>query len=139
MAVVVVIIPVAVGVPPMLMFVPPTMVAVPAPLACFVQLIAPAIGLPARGAMMFDRLMQLVIGFRHAPLAIIVTGTQFRRPGEKQASGQSDGGEKQSFEQLATACEMHIHSLSLLNPPWLGVGMLHSVKHHPRKKVAQSC
>jgi len=139
MAIVVVIIPVAVAVPPMLVFVPPTMVAVPAPLSCFVQLLAPAIGLPARGAMMFDRFMQPVIGTRHSPLAIIVIGAQLGRPGEKQASRQSNGGEKQSFEQLAPACEMNIHSLSLLNPPWLGWGMLQQVKHETPEKVAESC
>ena len=139
MSIVVMIIPVAVGMPPMFMFVPPTMVAVPAPLACFVQLLAPAVGLPAVGAMMLDRFMQPVIGSRQAPLAIIVIGAQLRCSGEKQASGQSDGWEKQSFEQLATACEMGIHSLSLLNPPWLGWGMLQQVKHETPEKVAESC
>jgi hypothetical protein len=139
MAIVVVIIPVAVAVPPMFMFIPPAMAAVPAPLSCFVQLLAPAIGLPARGAMMFDRFMQPVIGTRHSPLAIIVIGAQLGRPGEKQASRQSNGGEKQSFEQLAPACEMNFHSLSLLNPPWLGWGTLRLVKHDPGEKVAESC
>jgi hypothetical protein len=138
MAIVVVIIPVAVGMPPMLMFVPPAMVAVPAPLSCFVQLLAPAFGLPARGSMMFDRFMQPVIGTRHSPLAIIVIGAQLGCPCEKQASRQSNGREKQSFEQLAPACEMNIHSLSLLNPPWLGWGMLRPVKHDPGEKVAES-
>ena len=98
MAIVVVIIPVAVGMPPMFMFVPPTMAAVPAPLSCFVQLLAPAFGLSAVVAMTLDRFMQPVIGSRHSPLAIIAIGTQLRCSREKQASGQSDGGQKQQSE-----------------------------------------
>jgi hypothetical protein len=83
---------------------------------------APVLGLPAFVAMMLDCLMQLVIGSRHAPLAVIVIGAQLGRPGEKQASGQSDGWEKQPFKQLPTDCEMRLHSLFLLNPPWLRWG-----------------
>jgi hypothetical protein len=74
-AIMVVIIPVAVGAPPVLMFVPPTMVAGPAALARLVQLGAPMIGLPAVVAMMLDCLMQLMIGFPHAPLTVIVIGS----------------------------------------------------------------
>ena len=98
MAVVVVIIPVAVGAPPVPMFVPPAMIDAPAPLARLVQLMAPMLGLPALVAMMLDRFMQFVICPRHAPLTIIVIGPQLRCPGEKQASGQSEGGQKQSSE-----------------------------------------
>jgi len=59
---------------------------------------APMLGLPALVAMMLDRFMQLVIGFRHTPLTVIVIRAQLGCPGEEQASGQSQGGQKQSSE-----------------------------------------
>jgi hypothetical protein len=72
-AVVVVIVPVAVGVPSMAIFVPPTMVCSVAALALFMQLVAPMVGLAAVIPVMLDGFMEVVIDFGEALLALIIS------------------------------------------------------------------
>jgi hypothetical protein len=55
--IVVVIVPIAIGVPAMVICVPPTVLAVPATLALHRQFIPPVIGLLAVGAMMLNGLV----------------------------------------------------------------------------------
>ncbi len=49
---------------------------------------APVFGLPTFVAVMLDGLVQLVIGFRNASLAIVVIGPQVRRAGKYEKASQ---------------------------------------------------
>jgi hypothetical protein len=73
----VVLIPIAIGMPAMLVFVPPSMIGVPAAFARFVQLVAPTFSLLTLIAVMLDRFVKLVIGPGDASLAVII-GEQVR-------------------------------------------------------------
>lgn len=84
----VVIIPIAIRMPAMPVFIPPSMMTVPAALPLFAQLMAPVFGLPTFVTVMLDGLVQLVIGFRNASLAIVVIGPQVRRAGKHEKASQ---------------------------------------------------
>jgi hypothetical protein len=71
-AIVIVVVPIAIGMPPVAVFIPPAMPFVPAAFPRFVQFVPRMIRLPAVPAMMLDSLMELVIRFGDAPLALIV-------------------------------------------------------------------
>src|SRR6266436_1687807 len=86
--IVIVVVPIAVGVPTMLVFIPPAMSAVPAIFARFVQFMASVVRLLALTPMMFDGLMKTMIGPGDAPLASIVIGAQTRCAGEEQKARQ---------------------------------------------------
>ena len=73
-AVVIVVIPIAFGVPATLMFIPPSMVAVPAALPRIAQFPTRALGLPALEAMPCHGLVQFVVRACNAPLAIVFVG-----------------------------------------------------------------
>jgi hypothetical protein len=77
-AVVIVVIPIALGVPATLVFVPPSMVAGPAALPRFAQFMARMCSLPAPIAMPCHGLIESVICARDAALAIMFVGTQER-------------------------------------------------------------
>ena len=70
---VILIAPVALGVPAMLVFIPPPVIGIPAMLACFMQVMARVLGLRTAIPMMLDGLMQPVIGFCDAMLALFIT------------------------------------------------------------------
>ncbi len=84
---VIIIIPIAVGVPTMPVFIPPAMLDLPAALPRFVQFTAPVLGLLALVSMMLDGFVQLVVHARDASLTIVVIGAQARRPGKHQKPG----------------------------------------------------
>jgi hypothetical protein len=67
----IVIVPIAIGVPAMIVFVPPAMIHGIAVLALFVQLVSPVVGFAAVRAVMLDGLVELVVNFREALLAIV--------------------------------------------------------------------
>jgi hypothetical protein len=84
-AVVVVLVPVAFGVPAVLVLVPPLMKFTPAMLASFVQFVALAICLAAVPPMFFDGLVQFMLGVFDAALAALaVVGVNSRDRGEQQ-------------------------------------------------------
>jgi len=70
--IVVVIIPIAIGMPPVAVFVPPAMRLIPAAFASFMQVAPRMIGLPAIPAVMLHGFMQFVIRFGDASLALVV-------------------------------------------------------------------
>jgi hypothetical protein len=72
MAIVVVVIPIAIGMPTMAVFIPPAMPLSPALFASLVQFVTPALGLPAVPAVMFDGFVEFVICLGDAPLASVV-------------------------------------------------------------------
>jgi hypothetical protein len=72
--VVIVVIPIAIGVPAVSVLVPPAMRAAPAMLASFVQLVTGMVGLAAVPTMMLDGFMQLVVRASDATLTIVIVG-----------------------------------------------------------------
>jgi hypothetical protein len=91
--IVVVVVPVAIGMPTMLVFIPPTMSAVPTILARLVQFMASVVRLPALTPMTLDGFVKMMIGPRNAPLASVVIGAQTRSAGEEQESRQRGAGQ----------------------------------------------
>jgi hypothetical protein len=73
-AIMVVIIPIALGVPAPLMFIPPAMVGAPAALTGCAEIVTGALGLPTLIAMMSNGLVEFVIGVDNAALAIMLIG-----------------------------------------------------------------
>ena len=60
----IVIVPIAIGVPAMIVFVPPPVIYGIAVLALLVQLVPPVVGFAAVRAVMLDGLVELVVNFR---------------------------------------------------------------------------
>jgi hypothetical protein len=69
--VMIVIVPIAIGVPAMIVFVPPAMIYGIAVLALLVQLVPPVVGFAAVRAVMLDGLVELVVNFHKTLLAIV--------------------------------------------------------------------
>jgi hypothetical protein len=92
-AVVIVVIPIALGAPAMAVFVPPTMTVLPAILAGLAQIAARVVGLLALASMMLDGFMETMIRSRNAPLAIVI-GAQSWHAGEEQKSRQGRTGQR---------------------------------------------
>jgi len=72
-AVVIVVIPIAIGVPATTVFIPPAMSLSPAAFPRLVQIVARAVRLPAVPAVMLHGFVESVVGFGDATLALIVT------------------------------------------------------------------
>jgi hypothetical protein len=70
--VMIMVIPITIRMPAMLVFIPPSMFGIPAALTHFVQLFAPTLSLLTPVAVMLDSFVQSVIGFRDAPLAVVI-------------------------------------------------------------------
>ena len=84
--IVVVIIPIALGVPTMCIFVPPAVAVIPAVGARFRKFMAPVVGLRTPRATVLYGLMKLVVRFNSALLAFI-------RTDDSRASEQKGGRE----------------------------------------------
>jgi hypothetical protein len=87
----IVVIPIAFGVPAAPVFVPPAVVDAPAVLAGFAEFMTGVFGLPALPAMAGNGLVEVVIGARHAALAIVVVGAQHGRSSKHQKRCQRRG------------------------------------------------
>ena len=72
MAIVIVVIPIAIGMPTMAVFIPPAMPLSPALFASLVQFMTPALGLPAIPAVMFHGFVEFVVRLGDAALTTIV-------------------------------------------------------------------
>ena len=71
--IVVVIVPVVVRTPPVLVFIPPSVIRGPTAFPLFMQDVAPFCCLLTLIAVVLDSLMQIVIGFRDASLAVVIS------------------------------------------------------------------
>jgi hypothetical protein len=71
-AVVIVIIPIAIGVPSVAILIPPTMAFVPAAFARLAQFVACMVGLPTIPTVMFGSFVKPVVRFRDAALATVI-------------------------------------------------------------------
>jgi len=114
MAVVIAVIPITIVVPAVPVFIPPTMALVPAAFACFPQLMARMVRLPAVPAVVFDSFVQFVVGLGDAPLtAIVVIGEGTRRRDERQQANER-GCCEQRPAQKPFLSQMNRHVLSIL-------------------------
>jgi hypothetical protein len=77
--VVIVVIPIAIGVPAVSVLVPPAMRAAPAIFASFVQIVTGTVGLAAVPAVMLDGFVELVVRAGDATLTIVIVGPCGRR------------------------------------------------------------
>ena len=90
-AIVVAVVPIALGMPLPVVLIPPAVTAVPAVLPRFVQVAPRPIGLFAVRTMMFHHLVQPVICLGNSPLAIIVVSLQLGRGRDRERSHQNCG------------------------------------------------
>jgi hypothetical protein len=93
--VVVVIVPIVVRTPPVLVFIPPSVIRGPAALPLFVQDVAPFRCLLTLIAVVLDGLMQIVIGFRDASLAVVISAQSWSAC-KHDESGQRSSGDRDS-------------------------------------------
>jgi hypothetical protein len=113
-AIVIVVIPIAIGMPPVAVFIPPAMVFIPAAFPRFVQFVARAVRLPAVPAVMLDGLVQFVVCLGDAPLAAVVVIRECaRRSGECQHANKHRGSEHGLSEKLLLS-HLNLHFLSIL-------------------------
>jgi hypothetical protein len=75
-AVVIVVVPIALCVPAMFTLIPPSVIGLPTVLAGFVEIVASFFGLMAPRAVTGDCLVEFVISFGNAALAIVVVGAK---------------------------------------------------------------
>jgi hypothetical protein len=112
-AIMVVIIPIALGAPAMAVFIPPTMTVFPTILAGLAQLGARVVGLLALASMMFDCFVKAMVRFRNAPLAIIPIGAQSRPAGEEQKSRQCRPGQRYFTRAKNPRLKSYLHPVLL--------------------------
>jgi hypothetical protein len=114
MAVVIVVIPITIVVPAVPVFIPPTMIFAPATFACFPQLMARMIRLPAVPATVFYGFVQFMVGLGDALLtAIVVIGKGTRRRDERQQAHERGCCEQRPARKLFLS-QMNGHVLSIL-------------------------
>ncbi len=137
MAVVIVIIPITIIVPAVPFFIPPTMMFPPATFACFPQLMALMVRLPAVPTVALNGFVQFVFLLGDTALALIrVIGEGTRRCGERQQAHKR-GGCEQRPPQKPFLSQMNRHVLSILPGfPRLGWGDACFMKHAPAWNVA---
>jgi hypothetical protein len=122
-AVVIVVIPIAIGVPTVAVFVPPAMAFSPAALTRFAQFMARVIRLPAVPAVVLDGFVQSMVRFEDTSLATIVTlggraGCSRKCQHAKKRCGYQQGP---SEELLLSPLKRHSLSILLFGPDWDGV------------------
>jgi len=138
--IVVVVIPIAIGMPAMSIFVPPAVPPAPAVFACFMQVVSCAIRLPAVPAVVFDGFVQSMVRFGDTPLAITVLIGGRPRHRERQHANQCRGSEHRPAEKLLLS-PLKRHGFSILpNLPRLGWGSqsVPLIKHLRRENVAST-
>jgi hypothetical protein len=113
LAVVIVIIPVALGAPTMLVFIPPTMIVAPAVVARLAQLASCMVRLLALAPMALDRFMEMMIRLRDSLLATVAIGAQTRRAAEKEKSRQRSAGERYFSRPKNSGLKFCLHPVLL--------------------------
>jgi len=128
-AVVVVVIPIAFGVPAVAIFVPPTMALVPAVFPRFTQFVPGTIRLLAFPTVMLHGFVEFVVRLGDAALAtVVVIRKRTRRSGEGQHAGKQCRGEHR-LSKKPIPSRLKVHVLSILPyVPWLEWGQVLSHK-----------
>jgi hypothetical protein len=96
--VVIVIVPIAIRTPPVLVFIPPSVIRGPTALSLFVQDVAPFCCLLTLVAVVLDGLVQIVIGFRDASLAVVICAQSWSSC-KHDKSGQRRSSHDGSFKE----------------------------------------
>jgi hypothetical protein len=96
--VVVVIVPIVVGTPPVPVFIPPSVIRGPAAFPLFVQDMTPFRRLLTLIAVVLDGLVQIVIGSRDAPLAVVISAQSWSAC-KHDKSGQRSSGDRDSSKE----------------------------------------
>ena len=99
----VVVIPITVMMPAVFVYVPPLLASSPTALPDLVQFLAPMIRLGAVVSVVFNRLVEFVIGACSAPLAIVVIGARAGQADEQEHSSQCRGSQCPLSEQHGVA------------------------------------
>jgi hypothetical protein len=94
LVIVVVVIPIMVMMPPVIVCIPPQLVLSPTALSYLLQFMAPVIRLGAVVSMVFNSLMELVIGPCRAPPAIVVIRRRTGHGGQEDCRSQYDSGQQ---------------------------------------------
>jgi hypothetical protein len=138
MAVVIVVIPIAIGMPAMAVFIPPTMALIPAAFTRLMQIVARVIGLPAVPAVVLYGFMQPVVCLGDTPLASIVAfGGCPGRSCECQHANKCGSSEYRLLEELLLShMKRHVSSILLSVPDWDGVCC--SIEHTGGENVANA-
>jgi hypothetical protein len=130
-AIVIVVIPIAIGMPAVAVFVPPAMALIPAAFACFVQIASRTIRLPTVPAVMFHGFVEFVVRLENAPLAAAVVIRQCPRcSGEGQHAGKH-GGSEHGLSENPLLSRLKVHILSILPgsaPTGMGVTSVHRTR-----------
>jgi hypothetical protein len=136
-AIVVVIIPIAIGMPAVAVFVPPTMPLVPAVLAGLMQFTPCAICLSAIPTVMLHGFVQSVVRLGDTALAtMVVIRKRTRRSGEaQQASKQCSGEHRLSKKPIPSRLKLHVLSI-LPYAPWLEWGQVLGYKTPKRRECS---
>jgi len=110
-AIVIVVIPIAIGMPAVAVFVPPAMAFVPAAFPRFAQFMPRVIRLPAGPAVMIDGLVQPMICLGDAALALVIAiSIHARGSGKGQQSKQGNRRQQDSPENpLLSRLKAHSH------------------------------
>jgi hypothetical protein len=136
-AIVVVIIPIAIGMPAVAVFVPPTMPLVPAVLAGLMQFMPCAICLSTIPTVMLHGFVQSVVRLGDTALATMaVIRKRTRRSGEGQhASKQCSGEHGLSRKPIPSRLKLHVLSI-LPYAPWLEWGQVLGDKTPKRRECS---
>jgi hypothetical protein len=110
----VVIVPIAIGVPPVFIFVPPLVVRLPAILASFPQFVPRVLRLCAVPAVVLHGLVNLMVGFRQAMLALPLVCANCGRAGKHQESGKSGAGHDQFPKPVLSQTMLYFHPILLV-------------------------
>ena len=112
-AVVIMVVPIALGVPAVLMFVPPAVVGIPAVLTGLAEFDPGALGLAALPAVTGSGLVEFVVGAGDAALAIVVVRLQCGCGNKQQERGQGRGCQESGFESWSV-WDSHRYSVLLI-------------------------
>jgi hypothetical protein len=86
--IVVMIVPIAIGVPPVIVFTPPAVAVFPAPFAGDFEFGTLGFGLGTVPAVLFSGAVKFMVNADHAPLAVFLIGTGVRRTKKKCGANQ---------------------------------------------------
>jgi hypothetical protein len=125
MAIVIVVIPIAIGMPAATVFVPPAMALIPAALPRLMQIVPCVIGLPAIPAVMFHGFVQSVVGLGDAALAVVVGIRQCTGCSGKGQHANKCCGSEYGLSEISLLSRVKRHVSSILPKyPRLGWGVL---------------
>jgi len=138
-AIVVVVIPIAIGMPAVAVFVPPAVPFVPAALPRLVQFVPRMIRLLAVPSVVLLGFVQFVVRLGDPTLATaVVIRKCTRRSGESQHAGKQCGGEHRLCEKPIPS-RLKLHILSVLPySRWLGSRQLLSYKTPQRRECSKA-